>query len=210
MRLELDDTRVTDAGIRRLQHLTKLRRLHLDGVGITDEGLAWLTSFKELESLSLLDTRIDGTGLDRLQPLDRLRCVGIEGPLVTVEGLGHLTSLTKLGLWKTRLTDRGLEFLKGLPDLEELILDDETVTYQGLAVLQALPRLKNLIPGGIRGSDLDLDQFRRANPSIDIFVTFCGTPRVSREAELESRRLCRQGLTGRLRLAWRSLVGRMW
>src|SRR5207244_8835100 len=107
-------------------------------------------------------------GLDRLKSLDRLRCVAIEGPLVTAEGLGYLTGLTDLGLWRTRLTDRGLEFLKGLPNLEELNLDDETVTFQGLAILQALPRLKKLVPYGIKGSALDLDQFRRANPNIQI------------------------------------------
>ena len=53
---------------------------------------------------------------------------------MTVEGLGRLTRLTKLGLWKTRLTDLGLEFLKGLPNLEELILDDETLTRRSHAL----------------------------------------------------------------------------
>jgi hypothetical protein len=65
-RLELEDTRVTDAGIRRLAHLMELRDPRLDGVAITDEGLPALRSLKNLEVLILLDTRIEGSGLEMM------------------------------------------------------------------------------------------------------------------------------------------------
>jgi hypothetical protein len=88
----------------------------------------------------------------------------------------------------------------------ELTRDDATVTYRGLAVLNALPRLRKFAPG-ISGSTLDLEQFRRANPRIQIIGFGCGTPRARRESELEQRQLGRLGLKGQIRLAWRALSG---
>jgi hypothetical protein len=125
-------------------------------------------------------------------------------------GMGHLTNLTKLGLWKTRLAAGSLQFLNGLSNLEELILDDETRTLDDLALLPALPRLKKLAPHLMNSSDFALEQFRRANPSIAIILPACVHAQMTREADLEHRRLRRQGLTGRLRLAWRSLVRPIW
>jgi hypothetical protein len=203
--LTLADTRVTDVGIRRVHNLSKLQWLTLDGVAITDSGLCWLASLKNLEGLMLADTLIDGTGLKYLKPLDRLRNLFIEGTLVNADALVLLPGLTQLALLKTRLTDRGLEFLKGLPNLKELNLEDNTATFRGLAVLQGLPRLKRLSPG-VKGSLIDLTQFQQANPGIQIIGGACGTPGSRRESELEHRQLRRQGFTGRLRLAWQSLL----
>jgi hypothetical protein len=207
--LKLVDTRVTDVGIRRLSGLTQLRTLFVDGAAITDNGLSALSSLRQLECLILDDTRIDGTGLHHLKPLDKLSTLHIEGPLVTAAGLGYRPNLVRLVLLNTRLTDRGLEFLRRLPNLEFLSLQDTTVTFRGLAVLRTLPRLRSLDPG-VRGTPEDLDQFKREHPGIQLTGGGCGTPTSRREAELERRRLTRQGVGGRLKLAWRSLLGSIW
>lgn len=152
--------------------------------------------------ITLMDTRIDGTGLACLESLDRLQTLQLEGPLATVEGLRHLKGLISLCLSQTCLTDGRLEFLLDLPDLQNLHLIDDTVGFPGLAVVRRLPRLKQLTASGAKGSELDIEEFQRANPSIRVFRPFgCGNGVVRRAAELEGRRLQRQGLTGRLRLA---------
>jgi hypothetical protein len=208
--LKLEDTRVTDAGIRQLQCLTELEHLYLDGVEITDAGLAELTSLRKLESLALMDTRIDGTGLNCLKSFDRLRFLAIEGPLATVDGLGRCSGLTELALSATRLTDERLGFLRNLPNIEYLRLFDDTVSFRGLLALRALPRLKQLGTIGVQGSELDLEVFQKANPNVRVNGSHCGGDDFRRSAELEARRLRRQGLTGRLRKACWSLTRPIW
>lgn len=176
--LELSDTRVTDDGIRRLRHLTGLRSLYLDGVAITDEGLSSLVSLKDLECLVFMDTRITGTGLAGLETLERLDTLLVEGPLTTTEGLARLKGLKALWLIDTCITAGGLGFLKDLREIEELHLDEATLTSE------------------------DWEDLRRANPKVRISSPPPG------HRDLEGRRLRRQGLTGRLRLAWRRHIFR--
>jgi len=89
--------------------------------------------------------------------------------LATVEGLRHLKGLTSLWLSQTRLTDRRLEFLQELRNLQNLHLIDDTVSFRGLAVVRALPRLKQLTFNDAKGSELDLEQFVKANPNVRVF-----------------------------------------
>jgi Ethanolamine utilization protein EutJ (predicted chaperonin) len=62
--------------------------------------------------------------------------------------------------------------------------------------------------GSVHGSVEEAEEFRRANPKLEIVVPFCGNPAAKREAELEARRIRRPGLSGRLRLAWNRHVVR--
>jgi hypothetical protein len=206
----LRDTRVTDAGIRRIGGLTKLERLFLDGVAITDQGLSSPISCKELEAVSLCDTRIEGRNLAALKPLCRLRCLAVEGSLATVDGLGSLNGLTSLWLLKTELTEGRFYPLRRLRGLEELHLGDETVTHDSLAAIQRLPKLRVLFAGAVGGAETVREVLLQANPNVRIVTPFCGSGAMSRAGGLEARQLRRQGPTGRLRLASRSIVAGIW
>ena len=214
-RLELTDTRVTDVGIRRLRSLTELKVLLLDGVEITDEGLSTLSSLKHLETLVLRDMRIHGTGLNDLGPLIGLELLLLEGPLETVEGLTSLKGLRELWLCDTGVTDAGFEPLRRIPNLERLVLNGETFTDRKLDALPGFPRLKKFGVSCVdyQLSDSAAERFRKGIQGVECTGDTCGGANLSRARraeELERRHLLRHGISGRIRLAWRSAVRRLW
>ncbi|MDW7995999.1 MAG: leucine-rich repeat domain-containing protein [Gemmatales bacterium] len=119
--LWLSDTRITDAGLKELATLKKLKTLHLCGTGLTDVGLKELAALQNLTTLDLSDTPITDAGLKEL---------------------AALKNLTTLDLENTRITDAGLKELARLKSLAVLYVDGGTkVTQRGIAELRkALPR----------------------------------------------------------------------
>lgn len=170
--LNLDATRVTDAGLAHLAPLTNLRRLDLGSLkGITGEGMAHLAALSELESLSLQQSGIVDrdlarvadalphlrklslawlpvdSGLEYLEELEHLEDLDLFHAKVTDAGAAHLAKLTglkKLLLWHTEITDRGLASIAGLEDLETLYLEGTRVTDTGMAHLSKLAKLSYL------------------------------------------------------------------
>jgi len=74
--LILSASRVTDAGLARLEGLTQLQQLPLGGTKITDGGLAHLKGLKGLEMLGLRDTPVTNAGTEELHqslPNSRIR-----------------------------------------------------------------------------------------------------------------------------------------
>ena len=130
---------VTDAGLRYLRNLPRLRTLNLAGTGVrgpglaqlwgmhqlasldlafiqmTDDDLAYLKGFSDLEDLTIDSDAITDAGLIHLEGLTKLQSLGLASPLITTSGLLHLRSLT-------RLTSIGLECpqMKSLHPLEHL------------------------------------------------------------------------------------------
>jgi Leucine-rich repeat (LRR) protein len=60
--LSLDDSRLTDEGLRHIGQITTLRELSLNHTRITDAGLRHLTGLKDLERLYVGDTRVTRSG----------------------------------------------------------------------------------------------------------------------------------------------------
>ena len=114
---------ITDAGLKHLEHLTRMRVLHLEGTAITDDGLQRLRAMSQLEELSISDCpRISGRGLEVLRQFAGLR---------------------KLSLAGAQITDVGLEQLEGLTQLKKLDVTYTGVTAAGVRRLRsALPRCK--------------------------------------------------------------------
>ncbi len=120
--LDLDRTRVTDAGMVYLRRFPRLRILELRETGVTDAGLAHVRGLKGLGALTLNGTKITDSGLLYLQ---------------------ELHDLHQLDLGDTPVTDRGLDSLTGLTNLELLGLEGTGVTEEGITRLKrALPRTK--------------------------------------------------------------------
>ncbi len=164
-------------------------QLMLSGHGVTDATLELLGGNENIHGLYLMDTRVTDEGLERLGHIPRLRFLFIDGMDLTDRGLAHIAVLKRLEwltLQDTRITAAGLRTLAASPSLETLILDGPLVTSDELKALKRLrPRL-------VTNADLPLRK--------------CGFGADDRVAELEKRRICRQGLTGRLRLAWRHFL----
>lgn len=101
--LNLDQTDVSDKGMRHVATLRNLKKLVVyDGrPGIGDLGLARLKGHGKLESLELVLTRVTDEGLVVLKDLPKLRSLVLYsqprlGPLLTDAGLVHLEGLTRL------------------------------------------------------------------------------------------------------------------
>ena len=89
--LNLARTKVTDEGLRSIEGLKNLRRLHLEHTKIGDAGLTHLKGLTNLEYLNLYGTQVTDSGLAEL------------------EGLKNLKALF---LWQTKVTPAGVEKLK--------------------------------------------------------------------------------------------------
>ncbi len=145
-----DGPRVTDAGMKVLSGMTRLRHLNLDraAAGVTDEGLKHLGNLKDLESLSFAGTKAaTPAALEHLAGLTRLRHLDAPG-LVTDESARHLKGMLDLGYlnaWGGSLGDAGLAELHGLKKLAKLSIGGPKAAFTPLGVLRlhrSLPELE--------------------------------------------------------------------
>ena len=73
-RLDLSETQVTDAGLKRIAELRELHSLSLDDTRVTDEGLKQLRGLKKLTMLAIIGTKVTPAGRKELkQALPNLR-----------------------------------------------------------------------------------------------------------------------------------------
>ncbi|MDP7303490.1 MAG: hypothetical protein QGG09_10335, partial [Pirellulaceae bacterium] len=77
--LLLNDTAITDAGLKLVGKLTSLRNLDLRGCGVSNEGLAHLTELENLRALRLNGesgaTTVDDDGLESVAKLTNLKAL---------------------------------------------------------------------------------------------------------------------------------------
>jgi internalin A len=128
---------------------------------ITDESLAELHFFPEIEELTLNCRHLGTRGLHRLQGLALLRTLTIQGEvtdddMASLQGLTQLEELyictyesanqhdRKLSAGHRKLTDSGVRHLQNLKSLTALSLDNSSVSDAGLADLRALSQLEVL------------------------------------------------------------------
>jgi hypothetical protein len=120
--LQVDGSNVTDQGFAHVANLKKLTVLDMPGVRITD-----LAPVADLVQLDLL-----GLAPDRATPA---RSVPEPGGPSSLEPLRRLTKVTQLTLGPTRLEDRELAVVAGLPKLINLQIGARGITEAGLARL---------------------------------------------------------------------------
>jgi len=65
--VDLEHTRVTDAGLEHLKGLTKLQTLDLQGTSVTDAGLEHLKGLVRLKELDLSRSKVTAEGVKRLR-----------------------------------------------------------------------------------------------------------------------------------------------
>ncbi|MGZ0174092.1 MAG: hypothetical protein ACKVHE_31670 [Planctomycetales bacterium] len=131
--LDLLDSPVVDAQLEYLKPLTSLESVYLNGLTrITDAGLKHLLGLTKLRELDLSGSAVSpkrrtitDTGLEFLRDLRNIEKLNLDRTEVTDEGLRHLTSFTclrTLGLKETHVTRAGVDRLKQvLPDCEIIL-----------------------------------------------------------------------------------------
>ena len=96
----LDNTNITDAGLKRLGSLPNLHYLALSGTKVTDEGLKHLEGLANFRELYLMDTKITDAGLEHLKVLTKLKILRLNNTKVTDEGVTEfMQAIPKCQVW---------------------------------------------------------------------------------------------------------------
>jgi len=155
-RLDLADTRVTDAGLAHLADMQGLRELNLRGTEIRGAGLAHLAALRRLQALNLGETPLEDHGLEHLVQLRQLRKLELGSTAVTDAGIEHLLELPHLeyvDLYGTAISDVALGYLAKLPALRYCYIGDTPITDAGVERLGELTALEELALDGTDVTD---------------------------------------------------------
>lgn len=144
-------TQISDAGMAHLVRCTTLKELWLSFAPIGGEGLAHLTRLEGLERLHLNGTKTDDDALQYVAGMKELQQLTLVRTAVRGPGLKHLAGLTKLKLLEfaeCKLESPPWEALAGLTELRALSLRKTLVFNADMAGLKHLPGLRRLFLGG--------------------------------------------------------------
>jgi hypothetical protein len=156
---------VDDRYLAAIGGLDQLEELILDETNVTDDGLRHLSGLRQLKTLSLFAAnRVSDSGLEHLKALDRLEVLDLseaEASDGCGEALAQLRTLRRLNLAHTAVGDAVLQHLQHLTRLKYLNLSGTKVTSQGLKHLAQLLELKELYLAGTSVDDAGLDHLRQ-------------------------------------------------
>ena len=88
--LDIGGSQITDEGMIHLSEFNNLERIHLENTAITDEGIKSLVSLKELAYLNLHGTNVSDKSLNPISQIESLKSVYIWNTNVTEEGISQL------------------------------------------------------------------------------------------------------------------------
>jgi hypothetical protein len=139
----------TEADMKHLKDLLKLKFIYIQGPQFTDKALTHLEGLAAVSRLTLRCPEVTDAGLVHLQDLNTLTELAIECPKITDAGMQHLTKLTGLAglsLSQTLVTEAGLKQLSW-KNLQQLEIYNTQVAEITLA---DAPNLTNLHVGGAK------------------------------------------------------------
>jgi hypothetical protein len=159
-------SRITDAGLAHLDSLERIEELNLSRTGVTAAAVVrFVQGRTRLWRLELSGVPLTDDDLGCLSHLTNLRVLSLRGTLVSDKGARHLKAFTKLqnlnlSTREGLITDAALPHLQALPNLEYLDLDRTAITDAGLAHLTALQNLRGLQFAFTSITDTGLFHFR--------------------------------------------------
>ena len=138
---------VTDEHLAHVPAFKQLDYLAVVTPSVTDEGLKHVAGLANLDTLFLSDSSLTDAAMPSLQGLAKLERLYLDRTKVTDSGLVNiagLSTLTTLSLVGTSTTDEGLVHVANLQNLEVLFLSGTEVTDAGLKSIAKLSMLKTL------------------------------------------------------------------
>ncbi len=146
--LSVKGTPVTDRGVEAVSGLG-LSSLFLSGTQITDQSLKTISSFKQMQRLSIRACRrVKGDGIRHLIDLPTLQYLDLENcPLnpAGIASLGRLKHLIALEFGGSGVTTDGIKVLSRIETLEYLNVDGTRIEAAWIPILGKLPRLRSLV-----------------------------------------------------------------
>ncbi|MEM8945462.1 MAG: DUF4375 domain-containing protein [Planctomycetota bacterium] len=144
--IRLSDKRnSTDAELELLSKYTalqELRVIELNETLITEQGIKQLASFPNLQVVVLRGTQVQDHWLVPLDKCRKLKNLDLTNTAVTsqcCQVLAKLKTIETLSFWNTRITDGKLGELAVLPKLKSIDLGDTSLTGVGLHSFNVIP-----------------------------------------------------------------------
>jgi hypothetical protein len=171
---------LTDDWLKRLEGLTNLRSLSLNGTNVTDAGLEHVKRISSLEDLSLYSTLVTDAGLEHLKGMSSLRSLNLTGSdqgggqpeapkAYSSNDLSRPDSPSRPS--GTIVTDIGLKHLQGLTGLQSLQLQSTQITDAGLRSLAQLTNLGTLDLRNTAVTDAGLEHLKGLTKLQDLLLT---------------------------------------
>jgi hypothetical protein len=161
----------TDADLKTLASLTKLRKMNLANTKITGAGFKDLTGLKNLTALEVSQTPVNDDGLKAIAGLTQLKILAMRGTKATDPGLREMAPLTQLEeLAVSQSRERGhsgaVNIAANLKQLKRLYIDNSSVGDTGVIEVAKLPNLQLLTINGTRVTDTGLEALTKV-PSLE-------------------------------------------
>jgi hypothetical protein len=162
-----------------MSEMQQLRVLDLRGTDVGDDGMVHLAKLKNLRDLDLSETIVGNAGLEPLKSLPKLEKLNLWATRVGDAGMVHIAAMRPLK-WlnlddvrflddEVYLTDKGLEQVVKLPNLEWLHVGKTQVSDAGLKLLAGLKKLKHLeVTHCERVTPAGIDELRKALPGLEV------------------------------------------
>jgi hypothetical protein len=126
----------------------KIRSLNLEGISVSDKGIAQLPFMPNLERFEAAKTAFGDSALLALKDKANLQVLVLDQSRVSNKGIAtiaQMKSLRRLSLWKCAITDEGLQQLRDLPQLAELSLDETLVSMKGVSeLMKTMPQINRI------------------------------------------------------------------
>jgi Leucine-rich repeat (LRR) protein len=158
--LDVSSTWISDADLAKVARLTGLRKLDLSQTKITDAGMEHLNSLPRVVELNCYFAEfLTDDAVRHLRGWKNLEHLNLHGTRIGSKSLAHLaqiTSLRWLDVGFTDVDDEGFEALASLTRLEHLGIGGNHLNGSALKLLKLLPSLISLDVSGIQRVDSGL------------------------------------------------------
>lgn len=138
---------VSDNDLANLAQFAELETLILSATSVTDDGMEHLHELANLKQLYLDKTWISDVGLSRLKNLTSLEILDLSDSDISDDGLKHLAAMQNLYILRlrdTRVDGTGFVHLRNLPKLEVLNLLGTVLIEEAFEHIAELPHVGNL------------------------------------------------------------------
>ena len=136
--LSLERSSVLDKHLKLISRFKDLENIGLTDTKITDAGVPFLASSKKLNTIYLNGTKITGSTLSAISRLS-LHTLWLDNNAIDDEGLRgicSLMSIVNLSLYSTNISDRSINCLSNLKNLESLDVSNTYITKSGYQELK--------------------------------------------------------------------------
>jgi hypothetical protein len=161
-RLYLDEVPITDVAVADIARIPSLEELHIIDIDVTDDGARDLAKLYQLSILSLDGTRITGSSLKYLRGMKHLRELSLQGMPLSAQDVEEIAELPieRLELMETSLNDQGLFAVSKIRSINWLCISDTAVTDTGLSHLAGLEHLDTLLITGLDVTDRTVSRLK--------------------------------------------------